>query len=358
MVFTCCYRSKKGHKPAEDGKGFTESFHANKLSAHVGTVDVEVKPELKSQLLISSEDNIKPEVKSRLLTSSEDNISACENIDSKSHADGTEECISHLHKSQCTTSGSDVATSLLKNRLKETHGHYTSKESLFIVDSQEIPHKYIIEERHLKAALSSQNEPEVAGTNDEFQTESRCFPCKPLNFICSFYQWSLCSNTLFLIFLMCQAVGCANYVNLFVYLPPFAIEIGISKERAGQLLSIVGVADLIGRISGGFIADFSFINRSYLVGGTMAATGVVALFTTFYPSYVTFVMFSIVLGAIGGTFVSLLAVVLIDFLGLEHFSSAIGLAIMFQGFVNTAWPSFLGKYSDFCQYRLEVVHLA
>ena len=76
----------------------------------------------------------------------------------------------------------------------------------------------------------------------------------------------------------------------------------------------------------------------------MAATGVVALFTTFYPSYVTFVIFSIVLGAIGGTFVSLLAVVLIDFLGLENFSGAIGLAIMFQGFVNTAWPSFLGKY--------------
>lgn len=176
--------------------------------------------------------------------------------------------------------------------------------------------------------------------NDDYE----CLCMRAFNFMVNCYEVRHFTNALFLVYLVGQSVGCTNYLNHFVFIVPRAIEIGVSKIKAAQLLSIVGLFDLIGRVLGGFVADFPGINRGYLMGASIMCIGATSIVTTMYPSYASLVVLSVVLGFVGGTYVCLLAVVLIDFLGLAKFSSAFGLAVMVQGLTNTGWPTFLGTY--------------
>ena len=63
---------------------------------------------------------------------------------------------------------------------------------------------------------------------------------KSLTAIRGFYKWNLLTHPLFVIYVITWAVGCTNYVNHYIYIPPRAAEIGIDKERVSILLSIVG----------------------------------------------------------------------------------------------------------------------
>ena len=50
-------------------------------------------------------------------------------------------------------------------------------------------------------------------------------------------------------------------------------ELGIGKEDAKYLLSIVGIANTIGRVVLGFIADRPWVNRLYLYNTSLAICG-------------------------------------------------------------------------------------
>lgn len=138
-------------------------------------------------------------------------------------------------------------------------------------------------------------------------------------------------------------VGNSAYVDHSLYIPPYAVSLGITKQTASYLLAIVGVGDFFGRILGGFFADFGLIKRSQQMSLAMLGIGVTTTVCTLVPGFASLCVVCVVLGFVGGAYVSMYTVVLIDFLGLEAFPSAFGLMIMFQGFFNTVLPIFLGK---------------
>ena len=72
-------------------------------------------------------------------------------------------------------------------------------------------------------------------------------------------------------------------------------------------------------------------------------TGICANILPFMPSFPAFIVFAIVLGMIGGVYVSLMVVVVIDFMGLDKLAPAFGLATMVMGLGTIPVPIVLGK---------------
>ena len=58
-----------------------------------------------------------------------------------------------------------------------------------------------------------------------------------------------------------------------------AILIGIDKDDASFLLSVVGIANTLGRIVLGFLSDRQWINRLYLYNMSLALCGLGEIFT-------------------------------------------------------------------------------
>ncbi|CAH1782266.1 unnamed protein product [Owenia fusiformis] len=67
------------------------------------------------------------------------------------------------------------------------------------------------------------------------------------------------------------------------------------------------------------------------------------------PSLTTFpglIVFSVGIGLFGGSFVALIAVMLVDVLGPERLFSAFGICVLFQGVAHLTGPPFAGWLQD------------
>ena len=157
------------------------------------------------------------------------------------------------------------------------------------------------------------------------------------------FKFSLLKNHLFIIYVCGICFGNIGYVNPLLLLPKHAEDIGINKQMAAMLLSIAGIADFVGRVSGGWFSDLNLIRRSRLMSICLGLTGTASIVCSFFDTYASMVVFSIIMGAVGGSYISLMAVILVDFLGIENLPYAFGLTIMFMGASNLPVPSILGK---------------
>ena len=70
--------------------------------------------------------------------------------------------------------------------------------------------------------------------------------------------------------------------------------------------------------------------------------GVCAVLVPFLPQFETLAVFCVVVGMIGGVYVSLMVVVIIDFLGLEKLAASFGLATMCMGLATVPVSPILG----------------
>lgn len=143
------------------------------------------------------------------------------------------------------------------------------------------------------------------------------------------------------------------------------MNLGIDEVDASYLLSVVGIANTLGRIILGYISDRSWINRLYLYNTSLAICGIckhyiqhlnyqeAALYflpamalSNFWHSYTAQAIFCAVFGITSGAYVGLTSVVLVDLLGLDNLTNAFGLLLLFQGIASVIGPPFIGNLRD------------
>ena len=74
------------------------------------------------------------------------------------------------------------------------------------------------------------------------------------------------------------------------------MQIGIGKNDASYLLSVIGISNIIGKICLGFISDHSWVNRLYLYSGCLGICGLSKLNEkSFSFLYVTVLIFQVLL---------------------------------------------------------------
>ena len=164
------------------------------------------------------------------------------------------------------------------------------------------------------------------------QQTPRCASCRTVVACCHrVFDWRLLTNTVFLVYGFSAMLFFTGCPPLYIMLPDHARQIGISKPGAAFLVSILGLADVVGRIGFGFVADFNLVPKRVLFVGCMAVAGSLICALPRVEHYVGLAVLCGVTGLFAGAFFTFLMVLLAEKLGDRRLHSAFGLTAMFMG---------------------------
>ncbi|KAL7745525.1 hypothetical protein ACLKA6_015516 [Drosophila palustris] len=147
-------------------------------------------------------------------------------------------------------------------------------------------------------------------------------------------NFSLLKDIIFVIFSVsnfCTSIG----FNLpYLYMAAQAKTLGISKTEASYLIASIGVANTVGRIILGYIADKPWVNRLLVYNVCLTACGIATAMVPLCTDFNSLMLYCAVFGFTIGAYVGLTSVILVDLLGLEKLTNAFGLLLLFQGIAS------------------------
>ncbi|XP_052347631.1 monocarboxylate transporter 12-B-like [Oncorhynchus keta] len=172
----------------------------------------------------------------------------------------------------------------------------------------------------VKAPVDSMLEESLAINNNN-NNSHRCFCFQSMQEYCFLLMPDFLMLAVSFLFL---ASGCSLP---FVYLVPYALDVGVSHHQAAFLMSILGVIDIVGNITFGWLVDRrclkKYRNVCYMIAVGME--GVCCLFIPLLRTFALLVPFSVFYGYFDGAYVALIPVVTSDIVGTHNLSSALGI---------------------------------
>ncbi|XP_041379072.1 monocarboxylate transporter 12-like [Gigantopelta aegis] len=203
---------------------------------------------------------------------------------------------------------------------------------------------------------SFQNIPETDSTKlvEDEKSQSLCCSCFRLSkksgktkSSIPLFNFSLLLNPLFLVYIFSVMFANCGYPNVFMMLPSYAeVEYNIDKQTAAFLVSIVGLSDLIGRLFMGWFSDLKIIRRHYIFLGSMAISGVLDILLSCVNTKEMLYFFCSSFGFFAGAYIALIAVMLVDVLGVEMLSSAFGWMTVAMSVGLGGGPPLVGALRD------------
>lgn len=161
-------------------------------------------------------------------------------------------------------------------------------------------------------------------------SQNRC--CVAVAVCCNrLFDWRLLTSAVFLVYGFSAMLIFTGYPPLYIMLPDHARLTGIGKPGAAFLVSILGLADVVGRIGFGFLADFDFVPKRVIFVGCMAIAGSLICILPRVEHYIGLAVLCGVTGLFAGAFFTFLMVLLAEKLGVQRLHSAFGLTAMFMG---------------------------
>jgi len=233
----------------------------------------------------------------------------------------------------------------------------------------------------------------------ETPNEQKCCQCIPISEEASkglhqMINVGLFRDPIFVMFVISNFFTSIGFNVPYVYTVDRARqELNIEEKSASYLLSVIGIANTLGRIFLGYISDRKWINRLYLYNICLAICGISMALSNFSfcndvngvePSlenlqtnftssndqnllenhhdnnidnmimdssmtscnYVSQAVYCAIFGITSGAYVGLTSVVLVDLLGLDNLTNAFGLLLLFQGIASVIGPPFIGWLYD------------
>lgn len=160
------------------------------------------------------------------------------------------------------------------------------------------------------------------------------------------YSFLLMSDFVLLaVSVLFMAYGCSP---LFVYLVPYALSVGVSHQQAAFLMSILGVIDIIGNITFGWLTDRRCL-KNYRCACYLFAVGLDGLCYLCLPllqSFPLLVSFSCTFGYFDGAYVTLMPVVTAEIVGTTSLSSALGVVYFLHAVPYLVSPPIAGWLVD------------
>ncbi|XP_059180858.1 monocarboxylate transporter 12-B [Centropristis striata] len=186
---------------------------------------------------------------------------------------------------------------------------------------EEKPSLVLQHDAELAVKLPKEPAPAPGGSAPLLQRR-RCFSSRLLS--CEEYRFLLLPDFLGLaVSFLFLASGCSLP---FVYLVPYALSAAVSHQHAAFLVSILGVLDILGNITFGWLTDRRCLKpyrlACYIVA--VAMEGLCCLFAPLLRSFPLLVPFAVLYGYFDGAYVALIPVVTSDVVGAPCLSSALG----------------------------------
>ncbi|KAB5584085.1 hypothetical protein PHYPO_G00103370 [Pangasianodon hypophthalmus] len=164
----------------------------------------------------------------------------------------------------------------------------------------------------------------------------------------SLIDLSLFKHRGFILYLIGNFVLFCGIFTPLVFLSNYAKTRNISNEKAASLLSVLAFVDMVVRPSMGTVANTKWVRPriQYFFAASVLFNGVCHLLAPFALDYLGFVIYSAFFGFGFGWLSSVLFETLMDLVGAQRFSSAVGLVTIMESVPVLLAPPLLGKFND------------
>ncbi|CAL8340278.1 unnamed protein product [Lota lota] len=164
----------------------------------------------------------------------------------------------------------------------------------------------------------------------------------------SFIDFNLFKHRGFLLYLMGNFIMFFGLFAPLVFLSNFGKSRDIPKEKAAFLLSVLAFVDMVARPSMGIVANTKWIRPriQYFFAASVLYNGVCHLMAPMSVTYTGFVIYAIFFGFAFGWLSSVLFETLMDIVGVQRFSSAVGLVTIVECGPVLLGPPLLGRFKD------------
>ncbi|KAM9482627.1 monocarboxylate transporter 1-like [Clarias gariepinus] len=171
---------------------------------------------------------------------------------------------------------------------------------------------------------------------------------KGMQIINSLIDLSLFKHRGFLLYLIGNIVMFFGLFTPLVFLSNFAKSRSIPKEKAAFLLSVLAFVDMVVRPSMGTVANTKWIRPrvQYFFAASVLFNGLCHVLAPLSVDYLGFVIYSVFFGFGFGWLSSVLFETLMDLVGVQRFSSAVGLVTIVECGPVLISPPLLGKFND------------
>ena len=160
-------------------------------------------------------------------------------------------------------------------------------------------------------------------------------------------ELSLFRDPLFVLFLVGGSLSFFSYQGPLLAIPPHLREIGIKPMNIAYFLSTVGISDLVGRLLWGFVLDIRPIKKrirvSLFYSGCIVISALSTICLPYIQTYIALLCYAVILGFVGGQIMTQIPLVLIEFIGTEKLTNALGYASMAISLGQALSPLLMGK---------------
>ncbi|XP_059361709.1 monocarboxylate transporter 2-like [Carassius carassius] len=159
---------------------------------------------------------------------------------------------------------------------------------------------------------------------------------------------SLFKHRGFLIYLSGNVIMFLGFFAPIVFLSPYAKDNGVDEYRAAFLLSILAFVDMFARPTMGLLANSRWVRPriQYFFSLAVLYNGVCHLLCPLVESYTGMVVYSVFFGFAFGMVSAVLFETLMDLVGAQRFSSAVGLTTIVECCPVLIGPPLAGKLVD------------
>ncbi|KAL4660307.1 monocarboxylate transporter 2-like isoform X1 [Arapaima gigas] len=159
---------------------------------------------------------------------------------------------------------------------------------------------------------------------------------------------SLFKHRGFLIYLVGNVIMFLGFFSPIVFLAAYAKDIGIDEYSAAFLLSILAFVDMFARPSMGLLANTKLIRPKiqYFFSFAVLYNGICHILCPFIEGYTGLVVYAVFFGFAFGMVSSILFETLMDLVGAQRFSSAVGLVTIVECCPVLIGPPLAGKLVD------------
>lgn len=200
-------------------------------------------------------------------------------------------------------------------------------------------------------------QPEVLASHLSLRSQSSKTRVEPPNGdepektgLSKFFDLSLLKDPMYLVILISNSTNAIGYTNFIILLPSYAITLGFDKSLAAYLLSIVSALDLVGRIGGSALSDWTnFIPKTWYFVGGLAVSGASLAVLPMVGSYSMVSLLCAIFGLASGIYVGITAVIMADMLGLERLTSSYGISLFVNGILQLVGPPLCGLWFEAVQ---------
>ncbi|KAM4609836.1 monocarboxylate transporter 1-like [Polymixia lowei] len=173
-----------------------------------------------------------------------------------------------------------------------------------------------------------------------------------LQTINGFIDLTLFKHRGFLLYLMGNVVMFFGLFAPLVFLSNYAKDNKISKEKAALLLSVLAFVDMFARPSMGLLANTKWVRPriQYFFAAAVLYNGVCHVLAPLSVDYTGFVIYAIFFGFAFGWLSSVLFETLMDLVGAQRFSSAVGLVTIVECGPVLLGPPLTGSFFNYYQH--------